>query len=60
MDQDSKRFTFAEDFIRKRNGPKVIPMTDDSPNVNRTMSQFAVVCLLLVVRSPLVLLTLRL
>jgi hypothetical protein len=31
-----KRFIFAEKFIRDRNGSKVIPMTNDIPNVNRT------------------------
>ena len=31
-----KRFIFAEEFIRERNGSKVIPMTNDSTNVNRT------------------------
>jgi hypothetical protein len=32
MDQDSKRFIFAEESIRERNGSKVIPMTNDSTN----------------------------
>jgi len=31
-----KRFICAEEFIRERNGSKVIPMTNDSTNVNRT------------------------
>ena len=31
-----KRFIFAEVIIRERNGSKAIPMTNDSPNVNRT------------------------
>jgi hypothetical protein len=37
MDQYSKRFIFAEEFIRERNGSKVIHMTNDSPDVNRTL-----------------------
>ena len=36
MDQASKSYIFTDEFIRERNGSKVNPMANDSPNVNRT------------------------